>query len=239
MCTSESANDEYTTAKQPSRSTIIIYMYYKWRAIETEYYNTFLVMLPLARVFDVDVIILGHESIVSNDFCHFKRFQWFSSRRWCCSTLWLEDFDIEKSDDFTFFRCYSISISLHLEAINSSTRLPNYTWSGCVARVVCARAFLSFFDLSQNMMMSIMMGISIQITCRLRLCSSFCDGKNELWPPFPPLSLPFYHSFWFGSSGGFCICHIAICRKIDVISKGIFREICSLIKSHCEHIFRL
>lgn len=119
MCTSESTNDEYTTAKQPSRSTIIIYMYYKWRAIETEYYNTFLVMLPLARVFDVDVIILGHESIVSYDFCHFKRFQWFSSRRWCCSTLWLEDFDIEKSDDFTFFRCYSISISLHLEAINS------------------------------------------------------------------------------------------------------------------------
>lgn len=52
--------------------------------------------------------------------CHFKQFQWFSSRWWCCSTtLWLEDFDIEKSDDFTsFFLLVIFHIIFSLEAIN-------------------------------------------------------------------------------------------------------------------------
>lgn len=52
-------------------------------------------------------------------FCHFKRFQWFSSQRWCCSTLWLEDFDIEKSDDFTFFRLFLIFPS-HIDQLGSA-----------------------------------------------------------------------------------------------------------------------
>lgn len=85
---------------------------------------------------------------------------------------------IEKSDDFTSF---SGEFPCHL-----------FTWSD---QFVCC-----LFDLSGNMtMIPIMMSISIQIACRLRLCSSCC-GISEFWPVFHPLSFSFFN-----------LCSICVC----------------------------
>lgn len=143
-------------------------------------------------------MVLCSESISRMNFCHFKRFQWFSIRRWCCSTLWLEDFDIKKSDDFTFSSAFSAVSLFRIHIKFVVLFFFTAAWSnGAYSGTSCLILFLLFFffflfDSSQNMMMSIIMGVSIQITRLFRLNSKLWAGASFAF--FRTLRVCFFHN---------------------------------------------